>query len=67
MTLYCLEADQPRWGMPMYDWHVQHSDKGRRFAEAMRSVSKGECIVTDWLQIEPSSKVGWQGLTQVMV
>lgn len=53
--------------MPMYDWHVQHSDKGRRFAEAMRSVSKGECIVTDWLQIEPSSKVGWQGLTQVMV
>lgn len=28
--------------MPMYDWHAKHPEKGKRFAQAMESVSQSE-------------------------
>ena len=31
-----------RWGMPMYDWHAKHPDKGIRFTQAMESVSQSK-------------------------
>ncbi|KAK3369271.1 putative O-methyltransferase [Lasiosphaeria ovina] len=40
------------WGMPMYDWHRKHPEKGKRFAQAMESVSKGldpgNGMIIDW-------------------
>ncbi|KAL9085531.1 MAG: hypothetical protein Q9165_007576 [Trypethelium subeluteriae] len=30
------------WGMPMYTWHAKNPEKGKRFAQAMQSVSQGK-------------------------
>ncbi|KAK3368612.1 putative O-methyltransferase [Podospora didyma] len=45
------------WGMPMYDWHRKHPEKGKRFAQAMESVSKGldpgNGMIVDWFSARP--------------
>ncbi|KAJ6023971.1 O-methyltransferase [Penicillium herquei] len=42
------------WGMPMYDWHREHPEKGKRFAQAMASVSKnldaGNDMIIQWVK-----------------
>ncbi|OQD89491.1 hypothetical protein PENANT_c002G09004 [Penicillium antarcticum] len=42
------------WGMPMYDWHRKNPEMGKRFAEAMGSVSKsldaGNDMVIEWIK-----------------
>ncbi|PGG97984.1 hypothetical protein AJ80_09606 [Polytolypa hystricis UAMH7299] len=46
-------AFEHAWGMPMYDWHAKNPEKGKRFAQAMESVSKnldaGNGMIIDWL------------------
>lgn len=41
------------WGMPMYEWHAKYPEKGKRFAQAMESVSQnldpGNGMIIDWL------------------
>ncbi|KAF2230553.1 putative O-methyltransferase [Viridothelium virens] len=41
------------WGMPMYTWHAKNPEKGKRFAQAMQSVSQGldpgNGMIIDWL------------------
>ncbi|KAL1963924.1 hypothetical protein VTN77DRAFT_7730 [Rasamsonia byssochlamydoides] len=40
------------WGKPMYDWHRDHPDKGKRFQLAMEGVSQtldpGNSLFRDW-------------------
>ncbi|KAF2655739.1 putative O-methyltransferase [Lophiostoma macrostomum CBS 122681] len=46
-------AFEQAWGMPMYTWHAQNPEKGKRFAQAMESVAQtldpGNGLVIDWL------------------
>ncbi|KAL9598112.1 MAG: hypothetical protein Q9179_004037 [Wetmoreana sp. 5 TL-2023] len=46
-------AFEHAWGMPMYEWHAKHPEKGKRFAQAMESVSRnldpGNGMIIDWL------------------
>ncbi|KAH8813013.1 putative O-methyltransferase [Xylogone sp. PMI_703] len=47
------------FGMPMYDWHAKHPEKGKRFAQAMGSVSQGldpgNSMIIDWLANQQKS------------
>ncbi|KAF2676582.1 putative O-methyltransferase [Lentithecium fluviatile CBS 122367] len=46
-------AFEHAWGVPMYTWHAQHPEKGKRFAQAMNSVAQtldpGDSLIIDWL------------------
>ncbi|KAH9210391.1 putative O-methyltransferase [Leptodontidium sp. 2 PMI_412] len=52
-------AFEHAWGMPMYDWHTKNPSKGKRFAQAMESVSQnldpGNGMVIDWFTNHQSS------------
>jgi hypothetical protein len=49
-------AFETAWGAPMYTWHAQNPEKGKRFAKAMQSVSQsldpGNGLIIDWLASE---------------
>jgi len=36
------------WGKPMYTWHREHPEKGKRFAQAMQSVAQCKLRFLSW-------------------
>ncbi|KIM97002.1 hypothetical protein OIDMADRAFT_204739 [Oidiodendron maius Zn] len=64
-----LQRPNPYWtgqsafkhafGMPLYDWHAKHPEKGKRFAQAMGSVSQGldpgNSMIIDWFANQQDS------------
>ncbi|KAL8949100.1 MAG: hypothetical protein Q9222_004771 [Ikaeria aurantiellina] len=67
------------WGLEMYDWHIRHPDKGHRFRQAMKGVSKSldpaDSLVREWFQdripsdrykvVEFGSKYGFASISLV--